>query len=96
MAHKHAIAAVLLLSAGPFMASASGSPRKPPPDEQVSKELLDLRMELIDAGRDRALSQMNVFRPLCDEEGYPLVGNLGNKQVYQPSQFCADVRRAGK
>jgi hypothetical protein len=94
MAHKHAIAAVLLLSAGPLLASAS--PRKPPPDEQVSKELLDLRMELIDAGRDRALRQMSVFRPLCDEEGYPLVGNLGNKQVYQPSQFCADVRRAGK
>jgi hypothetical protein len=40
---------------------------------------------------------MSTFRPLCDADGYPLVGNIANKRgVYQPSKFCAEVRKANK
>ncbi len=98
MAHKHTILAVLLLSAAPVAASPGrDSGRKPPSDEKVSRELLTLRADLLGAGRERALEQMPRFRPLCDADGYPLVGNLGNKpRAFQPSQFCAEVRKAGK
>jgi hypothetical protein len=41
---------------------------------------------------------MKHFRPLCDEAGYPLVGNMYRKTSepqYQPSAFCAKVRTKG-
>jgi len=51
----------------------------------------------MNAGRERALGEMPRFRALCDAEGYPLVGNIANKQrLFQPSQFCAEVRKARK
>jgi len=98
MARKHTILAVLLLSAAPAVASPGrDAERKPPPDEKVSRELRDLRAGLINSGRQRALEQIPRFRPLCDADGYPLVGNIGNKpRAFQPSQFCAEVRKAGK
>jgi glycine/D-amino acid oxidase-like deaminating enzyme len=99
MARKHTILAVLLLSAAPAMASPGrGTQRRPPPpDDAAPRELLDLRAKLLGAGKKAAFEQVGQFRPLCDADGYPLVGNLANKpNVYQPSQFCADVRKAGK
>jgi hypothetical protein len=99
MAHKHTILAVLLLSAAPAVASPGrGTARRPPPpDVEVSRELLDLRASLINAGRDGARREIERFRPLCDRDGYPLVGNVANKEnMYQPSAFCADVRKGGK
>lgn len=98
MSHKHAILAVLLLSAAPVAASpGSELPRPPPPDTEVSRELIDLRASLFDAGKQRALRERGRFRPLCDREGYPLVGNVTRKQgLFQPSQFCAEVRKAGR
>jgi len=54
-------------------------------------------MDLIRTGRDKAQSDVSRFRPLCDKDGYPLVGNMANKSnVYQPSQFCSDVRKIEK
>jgi hypothetical protein len=43
-------------------------------------------------------AQSEKYRPLCDAEGYPLVGNINDKGVStQPSSWCADVRaRASK
>ena len=98
MARKHTILAVLLLSAAPAVASpGGGAARKPPADDEVSRELLDLRAGLFEAGKQRALQDMSRFRPLCDAEGYPLVGNIARKaELYQPSQFCAEVRKARK
>jgi hypothetical protein len=58
-------------------------------------KLVALRGELDIAGRESALAKETHFRPLCDEEGYPLVGNLVRKspgQPFQPSAFCAEVR----
>jgi hypothetical protein len=95
MPRKHHILTVLLLSAAP--AAASPDAHEPPPDSKASKQMLDLRMDLIRAGRDKAQSDVSRFRPLCDKDGYPLVGNMANKSnVYQPSKFCSDVRKAEK
>lgn len=95
MAIKRTVLTVLLLSATPAVAAAS--PRTPPPDKSVPRVLLDLRSELFQAGRDKAVARMSKFRPLCDKDGYPLVGNVAVKgELYQPSQFCAAVRKAGK
>jgi hypothetical protein len=59
--------------------------------------MLDLRGELLRGGRDKAQADVSKFRALCDKDGYPLVGNLANKpDMYQPSQFCSDIRKAEK
>ena len=95
MPRKRNILTVLLLSAAP--AAASPDAHAPPPDAKVDKATLDLRMDLIRAGRDKAQSDVSRFRPLCDKDGYPLVGNMANKgNVYQPSKFCSDARKAEK
>jgi len=95
MSRKHEILTVLLLSAAP--AAASPDHRMPPPDAQVPKALRDLRVELAEAGRAKALGQLPKFRALCDQDGYPLVGNLAGKgDIYHPSQFCAELRKPAK
>jgi hypothetical protein len=76
-----------------FLLSSTPALAKPPPDEQAPKELLALRGELFDAGEEGALRQIPRFRPLCDADGYPLVGNVVRKtNLFQPSRFCAHVR----
>jgi hypothetical protein len=66
----------------------------PPADAAVPAPLRALRVDLIRTGRDTALKDVSRFRPLCDQDGYPLVGNLASKgDMYQPSQFCSDVRK---
>jgi hypothetical protein len=93
MARKHTILTALLLSTTPAAASPE---RTPPADSQVAKPLRDLRAELMNAGRDKAQADIGRFRALCDKDGYPLVGNIANKsKMYQPSQFCSDVRASG-
>jgi hypothetical protein len=94
MTRKHQFLTVLLLSAAPAAASPAHTP---PADADVSKTMLDLRGELLNAGRDKAQANVSKFRPLCDKDGYPLVGNLANKpNMYQPSEFCSDIRKAEK
>ena len=96
MPHKRNILTVLLLSAVPAAASPAAT-HAPPPDSQIARPMLDLRMELIQTGQDKMQANASRYRPLCDKDGYPLVGNLANKNnVYQPSQFCSDVRKAEK
>ena len=71
------------------------------PGDSLDATLVALRGEL-GAEEDRAVAQQREahFRPLCDADGYPLVGNVLTKAPsgVQPSVFCADVRakRAGK
>jgi hypothetical protein len=70
---------------------------KPPPDDQAPQALIELRSELFEAGREKALEQVPRFRALCDTDGYPLVGNAVRKgDVFQPSQFCSAVRASTK
>jgi len=70
-------------------ASATPAASNPPPN------LPTLQQELATAGRDKALAAAAHYRPLCDADGYPLVGNLTRKMPdYQVSAFCAEVRKA--
>jgi hypothetical protein len=92
MTHKRNVLTAILLSAAP--AAASPAAHTPPSDAQVSPALRSLRGELLNAGRDKAKADLARFRPLCDKDGYPLVGNIANKgDMYQPSQFCSDLRK---
>ncbi len=51
--------------------------------------------------RRAAFSNVAHFRPLCDKDGYPLVGNVqvGSKSSeprgYQASVFCKELRKKG-
>ena len=61
--------------------------------EHAPRELLELRSELANTPPAQALERIDHFRPLCDADGYPLVGNVASKGVgLQPSELCAEVR----
>ncbi|HEX4419244.1 MAG TPA: hypothetical protein VH165_15135 [Kofleriaceae bacterium] len=112
MSRKRTLLTVILLSATPAAASPGASPAAPapsagptdhspapapapPPDAKAAPALLALRTQLLQT--PRAEAQLATFRPLCDRDGYPLVGNVASKgDVYQPSQVCSYVRDAQK
>jgi hypothetical protein len=95
MARTHKLLTVLLLTSAP--AAASPGRHVPPEDADAPPALLQLRMDLIKAGHDKAQADVSRYRPLCDKDGYPLVGNMvGKRGVYQPSEFCSDVRKLEK
>lgn len=71
-----------------------------PPTANPDPALYPLAAELDAVGEKAAFARLSHFRPLCDADGYPLVGNLVRKgppptagDGYPPSRFCADVRR---
>jgi hypothetical protein len=80
-------------------APAEPSPRPLPPGPEPAA-LVALRSELRQAGPEKALQQTAHFRPLCDGDGYPLVGNVGSSKAapvaYGPSAFCSKVREQAK
>lgn len=78
----------------PFALFAVGSAVAAPlPDEAALEEVLELRDALSAGTQDDALRQLPRFRPLCDADGYPLVGNVIRKgPSTQPSWFCEQVR----
>jgi hypothetical protein len=68
------------------------------PPHSNDPALLALRTELARETRG-ALKDPDHYRPLCDKDGFPLVGNVMRKTVkqdYQPSQLCADLRAQAK
>jgi hypothetical protein len=88
MIRPRTLVPILLLASTPVLAN-----NPPPPDDKAPEALIELRSQLFEAGREGALKQVPKFRALCDDQGYPLVGNATRKNdVYQPSQFCAAVR----
>ncbi|HEX3481064.1 MAG TPA: hypothetical protein VHT91_38875 [Kofleriaceae bacterium] len=93
MARTHQLLTILLLSSSPAGASPTAQ-HAPPDDAHAPKALIELRGQLISAGRDKVQASAGRFRALCDADGYPLVGNMvGKRGVYQPSEFCGDVRK---
>jgi hypothetical protein len=73
----------------PVQSSAAPQARPSPEDDPA---LLALSNELEQVGRDDAMKRIDHFRPLCDKDGYPLVGNLARKgPIYGPTAFCAEV-----
>ena len=67
-------------------------------DDKVDPKLLLLRAELDNETRETAFAKQPHYRPLCDKDGYPIVGNLNRKSPSgpQPSELCAEVRKKAK
>jgi hypothetical protein len=91
---RHRIATVLLLSSATALASPD---HRPPPDAKAKPELIKLRGEMFELPGDKVKQRLTRFRPLCDAEGYPLVGNIrtkGEDDRMQPSALCTLVRES--
>jgi hypothetical protein len=79
----------------PVAAAASAAPAPATvPDDKADPKLLLLRAELDTETRESALAKQTHYRPLCDKDGYPLVGNVLRKGPGgpQPSELCTEVR----
>lgn len=100
MTKRLLVVTALICSVGALAAAAPAmaSPEPPPPDAKVKRELLVLRGKLLATPRPEARAQRATFRPLCDQWGYPLVGDVAavEGEAYQPSELCAEVRRIEK
>ncbi|HUQ03339.1 MAG TPA: hypothetical protein VM261_12640 [Kofleriaceae bacterium] len=75
---------------------ATPKPATPPvilPDEQQPTEQLQLRADLYRAD-DLTLNMAHArFRALCDEHGYPVVGNVASKSMrHDVTSYCEEVR----
>jgi hypothetical protein len=77
---------------------ASAIPARPaiPPvvaDEEQPEALMRLRGELYGADDLTLNLSHEKFRALCDENGYPVVGNVASKAMrHDVSSYCEDVR----
>lgn len=60
------------------------------------KALEPLNQELTTKTLDQAVADRDHFSPLCDENGYPLVGNIASKGGATASEFCAAQHQSGK
>jgi hypothetical protein len=99
MARPRRIVPLVLLSAfaSPALASPHAQHPAPPPDDKAPKELIALRGELHATQLADVRAHAKKFRPLCDADGYPLVGNINDKGAQtQPSTWCAEVRASAK
>ena len=59
---------------------------------QVECDAQALNAELSGTLLDAAVANRAHFRCLCDDEGYPLVGNINGKAVTTASEFCGALR----
>jgi hypothetical protein len=62
-------------------------------------KLYALRDELVPLAMKKIEKQKDHFRPLCDADGYPLVGNVHPKTFHgetEPGEFCELVRAKAK
>jgi hypothetical protein len=80
----------------PLPSDPQPSARPSAPSGEAIVAFFALARELDAVGVQKALLQEGHFRPLCDKDGYPLVGNAGNKGLPRPpsnaSKFCAALR----
>ena len=63
-----------------------------PAAESEPRDLEALNQELSMTSLDEAVQNRWHFRSLCDDEGYPLVGNLNGKVITTASEFCEALR----
>ena len=83
-----------ITSPPPPPAAQAPAPEQPAAREE-SPSLVALRDELRAEKIEGARAKMAHYRPLCDKDGYPLVGNVirkSPKPELQPSELCAVVR----
>lgn len=82
----------------PSTPSASSQPTKPTqptpaPTQACDRDALNNDLSNNFFLQD-ALTQVNRFRCLCDDQGYPLVGNINSKGT-TASAFCAALKQKG-
>jgi hypothetical protein len=71
---------------------------KPEAEPEAPAAACDTRVlddELAGKRLEEAVAQADHFRCLCDDKGYPLVGNINGKALTTPSAFCAALRAKG-
>ncbi len=91
LAEHPAVSAPAVASSAPATVSSAGGGDAAVEDPK----LIALRTELENGSPAEAVAKTAHYRPLCDKDGYPLVGNLARKSPepgLEPSQFCADIR----
>ena len=91
------LAVAVVAGVGCSAASSAKDQELPPVPKKEGPSMIEaLREELLPLTPSAAREREDRFRPLCDADGYPLVGNAIQKTIggpgYQPSAFCADVR----
>lgn len=72
---------------------AATTPAPASPD----KTIYELRSEIERTTREDAMKRVAHFRPLCDKDGFPVVGNTARKggaPDYSASKFCSEIRTA--
>jgi hypothetical protein len=72
---------------------AGPTPQDPKPG-QTACDMIALRDELTSMSLEAAIEQHERFRCLCDDQGYPLVGNINSKGT-KPSEVCATLKEKG-
>jgi hypothetical protein len=77
------------------LAAPAQTARPEPPMDSRNPHINTLRAEL--ARDEAALARLGHYRPLCDRDGYPLVGNIFQKAptAHQPSEVCSAIRKTG-
>lgn len=92
---RKAIPLLALASLATATAACTATVADPIPSTQASTEApssLDaLNEELASTVLPDALLRREHFRPLCDDNGFPLVGNINAKGA-RASDFCAAIR----
>ncbi len=82
-------------SANPTPApTTTGTTPTPPPPAPDACDKTALNQELSSQSLDSALMDYKKYRCLCDDKGYPLVGNINSKGT-TASAFCSAVREKG-
>src|SRR5262249_30578981 len=91
---------ILALAAIATAPACSKEPKSDPVTKAVVTEtqgadpnLVGLREELVTTDRKQVDATLKHFRPLCDKDGYPLVGNLNRKSPnYDVTELCTEIR----
>lgn len=68
----------------------SGSQVEQEPKPACDAEALNEELSL--TSLDFAVADHARFRCLCDDDGYPLVGNINGKVITTASEFCGALR----
>lgn len=87
---------VQLVSSPAPAAKPAPVPATPPtikPDDEQPENLLRLRSELYRSDELTLDAAHAKFRALCDDNGYPVVGNVASKSMrHDVTSYCEDVR----
>lgn len=74
--------------------TASAPEARPLPKQFDDPKLNTLLSEVLQKPARDVFAHLPKYRPLCDKDGYPLVGNVARKGApeVQPSTLCEEIR----